>query len=438
MARSEPIIVALVLAVVACARERARDDQVVDCPTWRDDVADELRACAGCHDFADYAAVLDAQDEIVAALDPATADVVHRQFAGVHELVVAWLRCDAPYFTSRIHPGGILNPRSPEFHGQEVAARGWDLRVCARCHGDDFAGGTSAATCRSCHDAADGPAACDTCHPAAPVTAAHPAHAGRWSCAECHVVPVRWDDPGHVLGDDGPPAEARYHDPATGTCTVWCHGDVRPRWTGGPGEAACGTCHAVPPPDHVSDQCVNCHPTGPAHVDGVLQVGRTDGCDGCHGGGGDPAPPVDLWGNEFTTAPGVGAHQSHLEGPHRIAGTIPCSTCHVVPSTLHAAGHVDTPPPAEVTAVAGWNRATGRCANACHGVSTPVWTAVGQGEIACGSCHGIPPPSHDPTLRLTDCVTCHSGTVTPFGGIIVTGPPDAAVSRHINGTVEVD
>jgi hypothetical protein len=251
------------------------------------------------------------------------------------------------------------------------------------------------------------------------------------------VVPARWDDPGHVL-DDPPPAEAYGYDPATGRCDVSCHGETRPRWTGGPDEAPCGSCHGAPPADHVWDRCPACHPTGEAHADGVLQVGRTPGCDGCHGSGGDPAPPIDLFGNRFTTASGVGAHRSHLEAPQRLAAPIACATCHRVPSSLHAAGHIDTPPPAEVEPAAGWDAATGRCANACHGQARPRWTAVGAGEVACGTCHGIPPPSHDPRLGLSDCVTCHGGTVTAFGGIVVSGPPGAETSLHVNGVVDVD
>jgi hypothetical protein len=76
--------------------------------------------------------------------------------------------------TGRIHPPGILEPASDAFHGRELARRGWDLALCAKCHGEDFAGGAARVSCRECH--ADGPDACATCHRADTETAAHRAH----------------------------------------------------------------------------------------------------------------------------------------------------------------------------------------------------------------------------------------------------------------------
>lgn len=419
-ARARGALTAVALAVAACAAERERPTPD-PCPTWRDDVEEALRACAGCHDLDDYADALAAKDAMVAALDPAAADDTHRPFADTHPVIARWAACGAPYFRSALHPGGIHDPASPDFHGAELARRGWDLRACATCHGDDFAGGTADASCRTCHDGDDGPAACDTCHAAEPTTAAHPTHTARAACADCHVVPAAWDAPGHVLGDAAP-AEATGYDGATGTCTVACHGDARPRWTGGPAEAACGTCHGAPPADHAWDRCETCHPTDAPHVDLVVQVGRTAGCDGCHGDAGDPAPPIDLDGDRFTPARGVGAHQSHLRASSKLGVPVPCAACHVVPATTGALGHLDTAPPAEVVAGAGWDPATGTCTNACHGAAAPRWTRVGAGEAACGTCHGVPPASHDPTQTIADCVQCHPAL------------PD----RHVDGVLDVD
>jgi hypothetical protein len=74
-----------------------------------------------------------------------------------------------------------------------------------------------------------------------------------------------------------------------------------------------------------------------------------------------------------------------------------------------------------VHATVGWTPSTGDCANACHGVARPRWTAVGEGEIACGTCHGIPPPSHDPEQTILDCATCHP----------------AGFEHHIDGVVDL-
>jgi hypothetical protein len=200
---------------------------------------------------------------------------------------------------------------------------------------------------------------------------------------------------------------------------VYSHGTARPRWDATPVKA-CDRCHGAPPPSHAQDQCATCHAPSAPHVDGNLQVGSA--CDSCHGKNGDPAPPRDLFGNEFTTSLGVGAHQAHLRAPSAISAPIACGACHAVPSTTNAAGHIDTPLPAEVAASLGWNRSTGTCASAwCHGNATPSWTS--SGGASCGSCHGVPPatPSHTPNMNLSTCSTCHP----------------ASFAKHIDGVLDV-
>lgn len=373
-----------------------------------------------------------------------------------------------PQPTGLLHPPGILEPTSETFHGRELARRGWDLALCARCHGDDFAGGTSGRSCRTCHPA--GPDACATCHRDDNETAVHRAHRqGGVGCGECHTVPARWDAPGHVLGD-APPAEvtlgaraAQTLSPADragppsyvdGRCeNVYCHGDVlhtgggratRPRWDdpvvpGGP--APCDSCHGAPPPSHAQGpgvRCETCHPAAP-HLDGAVQIGRAPGCSGCHGGAASSAPPTDLSGNTFTTAIGVGAHQAHLTAPGGLRGPMPCDACHRVPATLLEPGHIDSLPPAEVAADLGWDRAAGRCATAwCHGgAPSPVWTA--SAPAACGTCHGVPPttPSHTPGAPLSTCGACHPRTIDPTGSIIITPGPTGPTSEHIDGDVDL-
>jgi len=80
--------------------------------------------------------------------------------------------------------------------------------------------------------------------------------------------------------------------------------------------------------------CATCHPASAPHIDGALQIGRTAGCDGCHGTAASPAPPVDLAGNTATTALGVGAHQAHLSDMPLTS----CATCH--PGTVDAFGNI--------------------------------------------------------------------------------------------------
>lgn len=361
--------------------------------------------------------------------------------------------------TTRIHRVGVLDPTSDAFHGRELARRGWDFALCQGCHGDDFSGGAAQVSCLSCHR--KGPTACTTCHGEGPTSNAHDVHARRGvACAQCHVVPARWDDEGHLF-EGGvasmDPAEVAFGALAAtstpdragppswngATCrNVYCHGDAlhagggtatQPRWADPAPAGDCSGCHASPPPSHARADCASCHPATAPHIDGALQVGRTAGCDGCHGTPASPAPPVDLAGNRATTALGVGAHQAHLQGRSRIAAPIACATCHVVPAAISSPGHIDSPGPAQVVAGLGWNRTSETCATAsCHGPARPRWTATG--EVSCGSCHGIPPDtaSHTPGMPLTSCATCHPGTVDAFGNIIVTGTN----SEHINGVVD--
>jgi predicted CxxxxCH...CXXCH cytochrome family protein len=363
----------------------------------------------------------------------------------------------------RIHRTGVLDPDSEAFHGRELAQHGWDVALCASCHGSDFSGGRAQVSCLTCHR--EGPTACTTCHGAGPTSNAHAIHAGRGvACAQCHVVPTRWDDDGHLFDNGvaiagparvtfGPLAAAtqpgahRAGPPSWdgATCrNVYCHGDAlsagggiatRPRWQDPAPTGYCDGCHASPPPSHARADCASCHPAGPAgpHIDGTLQVGRTDGCDGCHGTAASPAPPVDLAGHTATTALGVGAHQAHLQGRSRLAAPIACATCHVVPTAITSPGHIDSAGPAEVVADLGWNRTSETCATAwCHGPARPRWTA--SGEVSCGSCHGVPPvdATHSAGMPLTRCATCHPGTVDAFGNLIVTGTN----SEHINGVVD--
>jgi predicted CxxxxCH...CXXCH cytochrome family protein len=356
---------------------------------------------------------------------------------------------------SGVHPAGYADEKSQNFHAKDIPLRGYDLNLCAKCHGSDFAGGEAGVTCLKCHP--QGPTACVTCHRDGPTSNAHVVHreVGKLACAECHVVPERWDAPGHVLGDD-PPAEVTFgaranltlaagdrKGPATyadGTCTnVYCHGAAlhagggaatEPRWDAQTAPGGCTGCHAAPPPSHAQSACATCHPASAPHIDGVVDIGAASGCSGCHGDATSPAPPNDLAGNIYTTALGVGAHRAHLAAPSHLRGPIACATCHLVPATVDAPGHIDSALPAEVDASLGWDRTTATCATAwCHGPARPVWTQS-QG-VACGSCHGVPPAdaAHTPGMPLTTCASCHPRTMSPDGNLLP--------GEHMDGDVDV-
>jgi predicted CxxxxCH...CXXCH cytochrome family protein len=372
---------------------------------------------------------------------------------------------------------------------------------CVTCHPGsvradgtiDLAGGrhldgtldVAALGCDACHGA-DGdpapPAALDgTVEPTARGVGAHDAHlrggalGGPVACESCHLVPELQTDPGHF--DPSPGAEVTFsglavadqtvpvYDPETLTCSgVYCHGaslggggGSDPVWTAPGSVEACDACHGAPPPaPHPAfGACIACHPAtvrpdgtidvvGGRHIDGQVDV-LIPGCDGCHGEDGQAAPPRDLDGRVETTALGVGAHRVHLTGSS-LRGPVPCASCHAVPASVVAAGHLDETPEPEVRfgglaradgAAPTWNRATATCTGVyCHGATrpggrdtTPVWTLVDGTQVTCGACHGAPPPP--PHVASDDCALCHPRTVRRDGSINLAG------NAHINGQVEI-
>jgi len=346
--------------------------------------------------------------------------------------------------------------------------------------------GVSSLTCMSCHGSdAHGTAAPprdteDRTDTSERSVGAHRSHlaASDWHrdmlCEDCHVVPDSIFDPGHF--DTPRPAEVTWGALAstdgaspewTGTtCSgVYCHGatllpggtNTTPNWTTIDGtQAACGTCHGTPPGgSHPrSTNCRACHPTmgsgliiaqAARHIDGVVDVDLSSvSCTTCHGSAADgtSAPPQDTRGRTATTIRGVGAHRSHLgtSGWHK---EVVCTDCHIVPATVVASGHIDTPLPAELTfsPLARADSATPHfsgttCSGVyCHGETllpggtntTPNWTTVDGTQAACGTCHGTPPGGRHVTA--TDCSMCHP--TTNSGGAII------RPAMHINGVVEI-
>jgi predicted CxxxxCH...CXXCH cytochrome family protein len=499
-------LVLLPLVVSACTSARPVEGRRAPAQTWTTIGPRLASACGACHGDAAaggyrvssyldaigatsgvrMAIAGDARSRLLAILDPAAAISPHDGQADLYSVLRTWVIDDAlAYASSEVHAGGLLDPLSSDFHGQLVVARGWDLALCQRCHGVDFAGGPARASCNGCH--AQSPASCTTCHGAPPATGAHLAHAhgsslGRaLDCGECHLKPSRWDDPGHLRDAQGallpPPAVVRFGALAAtttptraaapswqdGVCAnTYCHGGaftdsaatgVAPSWNAGPLAAACGTCHGLPPAGHPGGACSSCHAAvvddamhiiaPSAHVVGRVSLGidGSGSCTSCH-----PNPG--------------GAHAAHTGAAHRLSAPIECSECHVVPSAVDSAGHLSASgdaavfPPGGVGSRAGafgaipeYEAASGRCRNvACHGGGTtlaadqalgidrtPSWN--GGTSESCGSCHGVPPADgvHDRNWGLTTCASCHDATMDASGALIVS----ATASAHINGVVDV-
>lgn len=160
-------------------------------------------------------------------------------------------------------------------------------------------------------------------------------------------------------------------------------------------------------------------------------------CGACHGDATSPAPPVALGGGTDPSTVAVGAHRAHVEG-RTLGVAVACEACHVVPVGVDDEGHVDTPWPAEVRwgeldrtdgALGVWDRDAATCSGGyCHGTTlaggaatSPVWTVQDGTQVACGACHGDPPPPphpDDPT-----CAGCH---------------PALSDGLHLDGTVQLD
>ncbi len=349
-----------------------------------------------------------------------------------------------------VHPDAWMDPASADFHGTRVLAVGTDF--CYECHGEDATGGIRAVACYQCHESEN---ECVSCHgdpddgTGAPPpdlsgnttidnigVGAHTIHIqgegsfGGFSCSVCHVVPETQPSPGHQ--DTPLPAEITFAKGATigGINATWdrtsrtcsgivCHGagNSSPIWT-----------------ETHDFECWDCHGDSERSVEANNDP--------------RPAPPTSLTGSSDTRTAGVGAHESHVTtGPLRVG--IDCDECHVKPSSVEDAGHIDGGPPfvAEIT----WGSLAAQdtrpsydntgedptCADVyCHGgafdeeqqgsLTEPTWTVVDGSQSACGNCHKIPP--HD-DFGL-GCDVCHGSVVAADTTITAEGK-----SLHINGIV---
>lgn len=273
------------------------------------------------------------------------------------------------------------------------------------------------------------------------------------SCTTCHDVPANVDAAGHL--DTTPFAELSLsgYDAESRSCENACHGDTAVIWTTVDGtQAACGTCHGLPPEGlHVArTDCETCHGgvvqdvtvgdetvatflAPELHVNGSVEVDLGAGCMACHGSDdtNSSAPALDTFGNTTTSASGVGAHASHLTSSDWHA-PVACDSCHIVPEGIDDEGHRDSERPAELAwsglpladgAAASY--AEGRCTNYCHGATltdgsntVPLWTKVDGTQAACGTCHGA---------VVANAVVGAAGATAVF----------AAPELHMNGIVEV-
>lgn len=381
---------------------------------------------------------------------------------------------DAGQNCSRIHGNGILDPNSPDFHVKLLRSTAYDFDLCEKCHGRDLRGGKSGISCLSCHE--KGPTACITCHEKLPLQGAHAAHLGGATveqpsaCTGCHQVPQRWDSPGHIRDEQGAldpspvelhftgKAEGTRFDPVTKSCeAALCHGgrlpptgamDPVPHWNEPHQELGCQRCHGFPPTTiyHADNQCQNCHPrvaNGAGelldlslHQDGKIDLGP-DGsgrCESCHA-----VIATDVM------------HQTHAHPSLRLSSNVLCESCHLLPQTVTSTGHLDSLRPVEVFpagqrsiawsngAAPRYDAATRTCSGTwCHGVATEIpWTRP-EGQVACGTCHAVPPAdvSHPLPMTLRDCATCHD-SVDAYGNPKLVETGTTVRTQHLDGKVDI-
>ncbi len=506
--RWAPILAVVALVALAgCSEDRA----MPAVPVFDADVAPILQArCVGCHGDTKPAGGWSATSFLSAiacvapsgspaALPPddrapilaALGTDPHRTLLDPTQraTVTAWVTGGTPAYHPGVHDPGIIDPRSPGFHGTLLRASRWsamldpgDPGACGRCHEGAPArppGVTSSApgapSCTGCHDQAGGVLACSTCHgsgtkaypprdacffPGDVGGGAHAAHveasperSSGLACSTCHPAPgstviggLHGDGVVEVTFDPTLVAAGGTYDRATGACAVSCHdqGGARPRvtWTQPASAVTCGDCHASPPAGHFAGSCTNCHAEanatgtalsgGPLHMNGKVDLGDGSGqCGACHGAGDSPWP---------LTA----AHPAHQTPT--LTTAIACSSCHVVPRAILDPVHLDGTVHVTFSGLATargatpiWNGTT--CTNvACHGANladpaaVPVWNDTSGAEAQCGACHGVPPSEHT-TSTACDRSDCHGGEITLDSSntphISATG-----AALHIDGVIE--
>jgi predicted CxxxxCH...CXXCH cytochrome family protein len=303
-------------------------------------------------------------------------------------------------------------------------------------------------------------ASCDACH-GTPPGGAHPQVASDLRyCSACHpgtvdasglIIPgglhrdgiVEYSFGGHDAGYAAPSVHGRDFFAAVAAA--------------GPGGAVrCAACHGTDyaSPIAAGRSCNGCHAAagwGTAAAPGWLT-----NCSFCHGArtattqagyavAEHPtwAAPPDAVSQRLggaADASRTGAHAVHLTGS-AVAGPVPCSACHAVPTTVaHVSGRderarvaLTAPGQAALPDPDAYDTTTRSCATACHGASrSPAWTFTG---IACDGCHAVPPatPAHSGVSGsdLTACSACHPDTITGAGAV------DVAGGRHVNGMVDL-
>ncbi len=358
---------------------------------------------------------------------------------GCHGEVVSLVNGSIVVTNAALHRDGKSEYSCTGCHGMPPTANNHPVvgaTSCAGCHDQvvSLVDGSIAIRNSSLHRDGKSEYSCTGCHGMPPTSAGHPAVAAN-SCASCH---------GQVVNSELQIIDATLHRNGRADVTsMHPEGWLNPSAATFHGAAiaaaawdmsSCRSCHGS---DYAGGQtgtsCLTCHPATP------------EGCTTCHGSSDNAAPPKDTRRRTDTAYPGVGAHQAHVQ-EGSVGRALACSECHQVPGSVAAPGHLDGDGQAELNfgtaARAGganpvYDPATATCSGSyCHsggrfGQGGPVvWTAVGVGAGACGTCHGIPPaPSTGHMATNLSCSICHGSVVDARLQIINR-------DLHMNGQVD--
>ncbi len=295
-------------------------------------------------------------------------------------------------------------------------------------------------------DSAQTAARCTGCHgyPPPPPGTAATSHPQSTSCSLCHaetvdangdLLPGSKHMDGHVdVTTHALPFVAQHTAAAladVAVCTQ-CHGTG---YDGGASGVSCNGCHASFGFADWKANCTFCHGTRTAGWT-VAELALA-------------APPRGVHGETLPSQPAVGAHAKHVGGATEISGGVACDECHALP-TAEPLAHLDGT--ARVTfgtlartggAVPQFAPATLGCAATyCHGATLlggsspgPTWT----GSAACGTCHGLPPPTGRHVITEHTgmlCVNCHR-QVADWTSVSIRDDA-AARALHVNGTKDVE
>ena len=342
-------------------------------------------------------------------------------FAIIAVLSALWLGCtdkDEPTIVET-HISGWMETNNSSFHANKIAEVG--NSSCARCHGDDYKGGTSEVSCFTCHTQGpsghpegwfnsssddfhgkvvfdEGEESCYRCHgeDLAGGTSGQ-------SCYECHPNGFTGKHPDGWLD---PSSEPWHGTPVIAggaeSCSA-CHGeDYMGGWTG----VSCFTCHNGPsghPENFISpssetshvlvvaekgnESCAACH--GADYQGGWAEIS----CYTCHDGGPSGHPATSEW---------LSPSSDDFHGKALFElGEENCMTCHGADYTggtsgqscyeCHDEGFTAGHPE-------GWLNPS---SDNWHG--TPV---IDSGAESCAACHG---EDYMGGWTEVSCYTCHNG-----------------------------